>query len=184
MRVEGQEPRADLQAAAEGVSLLLKQLKLVEYSERDVPKKGGVTTLRFAGKAVVPTGDGLKIKFDIEPWGSGDDCVAMLLRNERAIDSRGSMDDPLSDAEYARMVKGMTDAQLEICRNTPYALHGYRFKRKDLRAHFYADAEPGRLRFAPNPSFKPSLISARAVALIRRIKAEEARRRSAGKAPR
>ena len=32
LRVEGQEPRADLQAAAEGVSLLLKQLKLVALS--------------------------------------------------------------------------------------------------------------------------------------------------------
>lgn len=167
-----------------GVEWPFEQLKLVEYMERPQGKQGGMTTLRLTGKAVVPTDDSLRIKFDIEPWGGGDDCVAMLLHNERALDSQGSMDDPLSDAAHARMVQGMTNAQLETCRNTPYALHGYAFKRKDLRAAFYGDAEPGRLRFAPNPHFKPSLLSARAVALIRRIKLEEARRRSGGEAPR
>lgn len=169
-----------------GVEWPIKQLRLSDYNERPVAKQGGTTTLRFGGKALVPNETApdaeLRIKFDIEPWGSGDDCVAILLHEERALKTAFAespmVDAKMPDATMDRLIGGLSDAQLEICRNTPYALHGYRFKRADLQQSFYGDAEEGRLGFAPNTHFKPSLLSTRANRLIRRIKAEEARRRT------
>ncbi len=115
----------------------------------------------------------------------------------------GDLSDAQSRAALDKSLADKTDAELRICRNLPYARHGYDFKSADLQRIFYPKGPrkgygfpyipheaPGSeddlvwmtAPFALNPHFSPSLLTDFDQRWVQRIKQEE-ERRAAPKAP-
>lgn len=98
--------------------------------------------------------------------------------------------DPQGAADAPSPLADLSDAQLALCRNLPYARHGYPFRRADLRAAFYRDlpvpgTEEGELLYgmdrrfriaAPNLFYSDALLDEDDRAYLAAITAEQARR--------
>jgi hypothetical protein len=90
--------------------------------------------------------------------------------------------DPAAD----ELLTPLSDADLALCRNLPYARHGYPFQRPELRAAFDREAEvpgdedgPSHKRFrlgAANPFYSDTLLDDRDRAYLAAIQREQDRR--------
>ena len=92
----------------------------------------------------------------------------------------------------------LSDAELALCRNLPYARHGYPFRRADLRAVYYRELpvlgnEQGELEYgmnrrfriaAPNPFYSDALLDEDDRAYLAAIAAAQARHQGAKTGPR
>lgn len=165
------------------------EYELTSYRERK-KGRGAVTEMVFEARKWTPTRD-----------------FVVQLFNEFVAGEHHKQECPLTfwvkDGHLEDELSEMTDEQLRICRNLPYAHHGYPFKKSELRALFYKPAQTGSshdafhpgaqpdvddpatawrwIIFAPNPDYTPSLLSPREVEYVRLLKAEEARRKKGKK---
>ena len=136
--------------------------------------------------------------FEMADWTPRVDFTLMLLSGMNGPNHGCPMYDTMMvdpknlKAEIAGQLKELTAAQLRVCRNLPYARHGYRFKDAKLNATFYAASKSGAgfahgadprskerwtwQAFQVNPHFKPSLLTPTEQRYIQLIKAEEGRR--------
>jgi hypothetical protein len=94
------------------------------------------------------------------------------------------------DPDAAKTLAAMSDADLALCRNLPYARHGYPFQRPELRAAFDREVavpatdDPERRRFrlgAANPFYSDSLLDDTDRAYRAAIGAEQDRRAARAK---
>ena len=105
--------------------------------------------------------------------------AAQITSGDPATDSAP---DPGAD----EMLAALTEADLALCRNLPYARHGYPFQRPELRATFDREVEvpgdedgPSRRRFrlgAANPFYSDALLDDTDRAYLAAIQREQDRR--------
>lgn len=143
------------------------------YQTKMVGRKP-VTELTFQMASWTPTNN-LMVEFPTpgDTWSRRglEDCP--LLRPFEQRDAR--------EIKAARkQLEKLTDARLRVCRNIPYAHHGYEFKDSSLRAIFYRGRipseqfdEPTRLGFAYNPGFDAKMLTRAEHRYIAAIKREE-----------
>ena len=87
------------------------------------------------------------------------------------------------EQDLRRALGKLSHGDLRLCRNLPYALHGYYFRSTDLRRHYYPGirkTEDGQwmgFQYHPNPHFEPALLSSWEQRYVRLIKEEETRRK-------
>ncbi len=158
---------------------------------------------RFAGfeeRAGAAGGEGrILYRFEAEDWTPRQDFVVSLhgwpipstLAGEKGIalpcpDPVTLMDsDPSSESAGDAPLSGLSQADLGLCRNWPYARHGYPFQRTDLQQALYREVSvPGRdgassRRFrlaAPNAFYSDALLDDRDRAYMAVIQGAQARR--------
>jgi len=176
-------------AAAHGLSWP-EGLGFTGFEERlggvDAP---GRIAYRFAATDWTPTRD---FVLDLHGW-----PLATTLAGEKGIklpcpDAAGvtSPDDAAGpDPEAGALLAPLSDADLQLCRNLPYARHGYPFQRPGLRARFDREVAvpggedgPSRRRFrlgAANRFYSDALLDERDRAYLAAITGEQARRAAA-----
>ncbi len=98
--------------------------------------------------------------------------LEMILEGPVAAEADHAFDRQMSDIQFKeKSLKDETLPALRIMRNIPYALLGYPFKDKKIRAHFTKSGW-----YFPRADFDPKWLSKRELTFIRAVKAEEARR--------
>ena len=162
--------------------------EFVLRSYRETPRRGGSTT---------------EFVFEMKDWTPTRDFVVQMFNEYVALEHHGYAcpmtpwaEDPVSFAEELRKLD--TDL-LRVCRNLPYARHGYRFKKPALASLYYKPARTALctdgfhpagcpdekdpayawtwLVFRENPDYAPSLLTRVEQQYIRSIRGEESRRR-------
>jgi YARHG domain len=160
----------------------------------------------FAGfEERIGTGGGegrVAYRFETRDWTPRQDFVVSLhgwpipstLAGEKGLalpcpDPAALMDgDASSEPAADGPLSGSSDADLGLCRNLPYARHGYPFQRAELQETLYREvpvpdgggASPRRFRLAaPNRFFNDALLDDTDRAYIAAIRAEQGRRTGA-----
>jgi hypothetical protein len=141
-------------------------------------------------------------RFEARDWTPGQDFVVSLhgwpipstLAREKGIalpcpDAATIMGgDAPSEPVAEGPLSGLSDADLGLCRNLPYARHGYPFQRTDLREALYREvpvpgedgADPRRFRLAaPNGFYSDALLDDTDRAYIAALQSEHERRTGA-----
>ncbi len=161
---------------------------------------------RFAGfeeRTGAAGGEGrIVYRFEARDWTPGQDFVVSLhgwpipctLAREKGIalpcpDAAALVDgDASSEPAGEGPLSGLSDADLSLCRNLPYARHGYPFQRTDLQETLYREvpvpgedgANPRRFRLAaPNGFYSDALLDDTDRAYIAALQAEHERRNGA-----
>jgi hypothetical protein len=146
-------------------------------------------------------------RFEAKDWSPKQDFVVALhgwplassLATEKGIKlpcpdaAQMTSGDPAADSApdpgADEMLAALTEADLALCRNLPYARHGYPFQRPELRATFDSEVvvpgdedDPSRRRFrlgAANPFYSDALPNDTDRAYLAAIQREQDRRTSA-----
>lgn len=122
---------------------------------------GGAGRVLPAGGVARRTAKGVEVAWDLTDFEPKDDVSVCLMDL-----------DVYAQMAFWELEQGdlstMDRAALRLARNSVYAAHGYRFRDRDLAAHFAQ-----QWWYRPNPKFKASKLSPEERALIARIKAAE-----------
>ncbi len=167
------------------------------YELESFTTKGKRTEIVFHQKNWTPTHDlTVLLGSDYSGWGP---CPSILQTVDMFYDGK-KLDVAAATKELAKL----SDADLRLCRNMPYAHHGYTFKDEALQKRFYAMSTPTSLEkfkgsgwaytgtalaekgavgvmFAPNKSYRASMLTAREKRWVKALKAVERARKKAKK---
>ncbi len=155
-----------------------RAFQLAAYTERLIAPKTPLTEIVFAMKQWTPRED-LYVNLAQAQFGLNAGCPGTFF-----------FVGATPEDELRAELRDLSDDALRVCRNLPYAHHGYIFKDKDL-ADAFRDSDtppsPGednplaRVTYAPNPHFTPDLLTLAEHRYIKLIKDEEKRRKKPSK---
>ncbi len=177
----------------------LPEFELVKFEEKAAGGIGGMTEMIFEARKWTPKRNFEVFFPNVHNAASyfpaaAKDCPAFFdfIWNHKE-DPEGT------EKKIAAELAELSKATLRVCRNLPYAHHGYTFKSKDLQKTFYKDAvrkgygipyfpaskprgeEPyeklpwSYLTFAPNKSYSPALLRPIEQTWVKLVKAAEAK---------
>ncbi len=122
---------------------------------------GGMGSLLPAGGVARSTPKGVEVRWDLTDFEPKDDVSVCLMDLDQYAQT-------IFWELEQRDLSTMDLAGLRRARNTVYAAHGYRFRDRDLAAHFAQ-----QWWYRPNPKFRASQLSPEERALIARIRSAE-----------